>query len=61
MCRDGNVLRDENNLIVYVEELIADATQRRKPTGADNGGSPDADPLDQRKDEPPRYQVEKEK
>lgn len=50
--------RDENDLIVSVYEIIAVATKRRKQS--DNSSSPDAEPLEQGKDEPPRYQVEKE-
>ena len=60
MCREDNMICNENDLGFLVDELITDATKRYKQSDADNSGSSDADPLDQRKDEPPRYQVEKE-
>lgn len=60
MCREDNMICDENDWGFLVDELITDATKRHKQSDADNSGSPDDDHLDQRKDEPPRYKVEKE-
>lgn len=45
MCRDGNVFRDENDLIFYVDELIADATKRSEKMDATTNGSSDDESL----------------
>ena len=58
MCRDGNVLRDENNLIVYVEELIANATKRAEKVDTTTNSSSDDESLVLEKDELPRYSAE---
>ena len=60
MGREDNMICNENDLGFLVDELITDATKRHKQSDADNSGSPDTEPLEQGKDEPPRYQVEKE-
>lgn len=59
MCRDGNVLRDENDLIFYVAEFIADATKRSEKMDATTNSSSDDDSLVLEKDELPHHQVEK--
>ena len=58
MYKEDNFLRDENDLISSVDEIIASATKRCEQS--DNSSSPDAESLAEGKDEPPRYQVEKE-
>ena len=58
MYKEDNFLRDENDLIISVDEIIANAIKRCEQS--DNSCSPDAEPLEQGKDELPRYQVEKE-
>lgn len=60
MCREDNMICNENDWGFLVDELITDATKRREQSDTDNSSSPDAEPLEQGKDEPPRYQVEKE-
>ena len=60
MCSEDNMICNENDRGFLVDALLTDVTKRSEQSDADNSGSPDADPLDQRKDEPPRYQVEKE-
>lgn len=61
MCKEVKFLRDENDLIISVDEIIADATKRLEKIDTTTNSSSDDESLVLEKDELPRYLAEIER
>ena len=61
MCKEVKFLRDENDLIIFVDEIIADATKRLEKMDTTTNSSSDDESLVLEKDELPRYPAEIER
>ncbi len=61
MCKEVKFLRDENDLIISVDEIIADATKRLEKMDTTTNSSSDDESLVLEKDELPRYPAEIER